>query len=293
MNENGYIKRIASVNLSLSGENFTFIRYTPRGFCCSGWDSHRHSNIRDEVHILLSGSCKLDVEGTSYDIPTGHAFVVRKGRFHAPYDVTPDVERCSFMLDVSAGGFLDQQLQQLSEQSFALSAESIDLCRSLDREAGNEMPYRLDMVRAKLIQLMVDILRQADADQMPDVTAVRTATQELLIHIDQFFAAWPRALGTEADLARQLNISRHKLNRIIWQYYGMSFREKLRLAKMDYAAWLLRATDFPCHKVATLCGYSVDTSFYRAFSTYFGTPPQAYRKEHKEKELNRLDRLDS
>lgn len=281
------------MNLSLSGENFTFIRYTPRGFCCRGWDSRRHSNIRDEVHIILSGSCKLDVEGETYDIPAGYAFVVRKGRFHAPYDATPDVERCSFMLDVAAGGFLDQQLQQLSEKSFALSAESIELCRSLDREPDRDkLPYHLDMVHAKLTQLMVDILRQAEPDEVPDIAACRTPKQALLIGIDQFFSPWPRVLGTEADLARQLNISRHKLNRIIWEYYGMNFREKLRLAKMDYAAWLLRATDFPCHKVAALCGYSADTSFYRAFATHFGIPPQAYRKEQKEKEFNRLDMSD-
>lgn len=284
MNVNGYVSRIASMNLSLSGENFTFIRYTPRGFCCRGWDSRRHSNIRDEVHVLLSGSCKLDVEGQTYHIPTGHAFVVRKGQFHAPRDATPDVERCSFMLDVSAGGFLDQQLQRLSGRSFALSAESVALCRSLDRENSSGVPYYTDMVQAKLTQLMVDILRQAEPDEVPGVATYRTPKQALLIGIDQFFSPWPNALGTEADLARQLNISRHKLNRIIWQYYGMSFREKLRLAKMDYAAWILRTTDFPCRKVAALCGYSADTSFYRAFAAHFGIPPQTYRKEQKGKE---------
>lgn len=284
-----YRSRIASLNLSLSGENFTFIRYTPRGFCCYGWDSRRHSNIRDEVHIILAGSCKLDVEGELYELPPGHAYVVRKGQYHAPREATEDVERCSFMLDVVSGGFLDQQLQRLSGRSFRLSGESVALCRSLNGEMDGRTAYYADMVQAKLTQLMVDILRQAEPETVPDVDGYRTPKQELLIGIDQFFSPWPNALGTEADLARQLNISRHKLNRIIRQYYGMSFREKLRLAKMDYASWLLRSTDYPCHQVATLCGYSADTSFYRAFATHFGIPPQAYRKEHKGKEISRLD----
>jgi len=285
-----YNHRIASVNLTLSGEHFTFIRYTPRGFCCYGWDSRRHSNIRDEVHILLSGSCKLDVEGNIYDLPTGHAFVVRKGMYHAPLEATPDVERCSFMLDVPSGGFLDRQLEHLSGAPFCLSVESIELCRSLNRELKEATPYYIDMVQAKLMQLMVDILRQANADELPDAEeGARTPKQALLIGIDQFFSPWPNALGSEADLARQLNISRHKLNRIIWQYYGMSFREKLRLAKMDYASWLLRSTDYPCHQVATLCGYSADTSFYRAFAAHFGIPPQSYRKEQKGKEIKQPD----
>lgn len=283
---------IASVNLSLSGESFTFIRYTPAGFCCRGWDSRRHSNIRDEVHIILTGSCGLDVEGTDHDLTAGHAFVVRKGQFHAPHDATEDIERCSFMLDAAAGGFLDQQMQNLSGRVVALSAESIELCRSLDREMKVAVPYYADMVQAKLTQLMVDILRQADPADMPDTdVGRRTPKQSLLIGIDHFFSPWPNALGTEADLARQLNISRHKLNRIIWQYYGMSFREKLRLAKMDYASWLLRSTDYPCHRIATLCGYSADTSFYRAFSSHFGIPPQSYRREEQKKGIKQLDLL--
>lgn len=284
-----YRSRIASLNLSLSGENFTFIRYTPRGFCCCGWDSRRHSNIRDEVHIILSGYCKLDVEGELHELPAGYAYVVRKGQYHAPQEATEDVERCSFMLDVVSGGYLDQQLQQLGGRSFPLSKESVDLCRSLNREMDGEIPYYADMVQAKLTQLMVDILRQAEPKEVPDVGAYRTPKQALLIGIDQFFSPWPNALGTEGDLARQLNISRHKLNRIIWQYYGMSFREKLCLAKMDYASWLLRTTDFPCHQVATLCGYSADTSFYRAFAAHFGIPPQAYRKEQRGKSTKQSD----
>ncbi len=281
-----YNNRLASVNLALSDENFTFIRYTPRGFCCFGWDSRRHSNIRDEVHIILSGSCKLDVEGEIHDLSTGHAFVVRKGLFHAPMEATEDIERCSFMLDVPSGGFLDQQLQNLNGRAFHLSSESMQLCRSLDRELKEATPYYVEMVQAKLSQLMVDILRQAEPEELPNAeTAGRTPKQTLLIGIDHFFSPWPNALGTEADLARQLNISRHKLNRIVWQYYGMNFREKLHLAKMDYASWLLRSTDFPCHKVATLCGYSADTSFYRAFSAHFGLPPQAYRKEQRGKDI--------
>lgn len=282
--------RMASVNLSLSGEGITFIRYTPTGFCCRGWDSRRHSNIRDEVHIILSGSCGLDVEGADYELSAGQAIVVRRGQFHAPHDATEDIERCSFMLDTLAGSFLDQQLQDLSGRALNLSDESVALCRSLNREAASATPYYADMVQAKLTQLMVDILRQADNSTMPAVEAnSRTPKQALLIGIDHFFSPWPNALGTEGDLARQLNISRHKLNRIVWQYYGMSFREKLRLAKMDYAAWLLRSTDFPCHRIATLCGYSADTSFYRAFSNHFGIPPQSYRREQRKNGVNPLD----
>lgn len=278
--------RISSVNLALSGETLTFIRYTPTGFCFDGWDSRRHSNIRDEVHIILSGRCKLDLEGEIFELQAGNAFVVRRGRYHAPYDVTDDIERCSFMLDTAEDGFLDRQLQQLSGRVLTMPDDIGVLCHSLETEMSSGLPYYADMLQSKLTELMVELLRQADPGDVPSTVAgQRTAKQSLLVGIDHFFSPWPNALGTEADLARQLNISRHKLNRIVWQYYGMNFREKLHLAKMDYASWLLRSTDYPCHQIATLCGYSADTSFYRAFATYFGIPPQAYRKEQREKDI--------
>lgn len=287
-----YINRIASVNLSLAGEHMTFIRYTPSGFCFNGWDSRRHSNIRDEVHIILSGSCSLSVEDKTYKLTAGSAFVVRKGLYHAPHDVSDNIERCSFMLDTINSGYLDGRMEQLSGRVLDMPEDIGDLCHGLDKEMRSGLPYCADILQAKLTELMVYLLRQAEPDEVPGAAGgPRTAKQELLIGIDQFFSPWPYALGTEADLSRRLNISRHKLNRIIRQYYGMNFREKLHLSKMDYAAWLLRTTDFPCHQIATLCGYSADTSFYRAFAAYFGIPPLAYRKEKKGRELNRLDSL--
>lgn len=279
-----HVNRISSVNLALSGETMTFIRYTPTGFCFNGWDSRRHSNIRDEVHIILSGRCKLDMEGESFELQAGNAFVVRRGKYHAPYDVTDDIERCSFMLDTVEGGFLDSQLKQLGGRVLTMPDDIGALCHALETETRQALPYYADMLQSRLTALMVELLRQADPGDVPNtVASQRTAKQSLLVGIDNFFSPWPNALGTEADLARQLNISRHKLNRMVWQYYGMSFREKLHLAKMDYASWLLRSTDYPCHQIATLCGYSADTSFYRAFSAHFGLPPQTFRKEQREK----------
>lgn len=272
-----------SLNIALSGETLSFVRHTAGRFCVKGWSGQRHSNILDELHIVLSGSCQLEVEESLYDLYPGSAILVRAGEFHALSEPQPDIERCAFLLSVPRDGHLDKQFDLLSGGPFTISNEVVNLCRQLDREADLAAPYCKDMLAAKLACLLIEILRQVDtADTENADSYARTSLQNMLVAIDRFFAPWPNAIGSEADLCRQLNISRHKLNRIVRRHYGTNFRQKLYIAKMDYASWLLRRTDYHCRKVAMLCGYSADTAFYKAFRINFGMPPQTYRKKFRE-----------
>ena len=268
-----------SLNIPLSGEVLGFHRHTSDYFCVKGWTSRRHNNSLDELHIILSGSCQIEVEDKQYFLTPGSAILVRAGKFHGPPKLQQNVERCSFLLNVPHGGFLDHQFELLSHGTIPISNEIISLCHQLDSDAEDTAPFYKDILVAKLTIIIIKILQTVNAKDIPTDTITDTpGLHGMLVAIDRFFCPWPNAIGSETDLAQKLNISRHKLNRIICQNYGMSFREKLRNAKMDYASWLLRRTDYSCKQIATLCGYSADTAFHKAFRENFGMPAQAYRK---------------
>ena len=276
-----------SLNISLSGEMLSFVRHTAEHFCVKGWTGQRHSNISDELHIVLSGSCQLEVEEHLYGLYPGSAILVRSGEFHAVSEPQPDIERCAFLLSVPSGGHLDKQFELLSRGPFSISNEAVNLCRQLDRELDLDAPYCKDMLAAKLTCLLIEILRQVDSTDTENADSyARTSLQNMLVAIDRFFSPWPKEIGSEADLCHQLNISRHKLNRIVRRHYGTNFRQKLYIAKMDYASWLLRRTDYNIRKIAMLCGYSADTAFYKAFRINFGMPPQAYRSKFREEKAD-------
>ena len=273
--------KFISLNISLSGEVLSLQRHTANYFCVNGWNSKRHNNSLDELHIILSGSCHLEVEESQHHLLPGSAILVRAGKFHGPPKIQQDVERCSFLLSVSPGGFLDHQLELLSHAPVRITDEVINLCHQLDSDVEQAAPYYKDMLAAKLSLLIIKILQTINTEDVPNNNLSEDdRLHSMLIAIDRFFCPWPNAIGSETDLSNKLNISRHKLNRIIYQNYGVSFREKLRNAKMDYATWLLRRTDYSCKHIAFLCGYSADTSFHKAFRENFGIAPLAYRNQH-------------
>ena len=270
---------LISLNIPLSGEMLSLQSHTAKQFCVNGWKSNRHNNSLDELHIILSGSCQLEVEDSQHHLLPGSVILVRAGKFHGPPNVQQDVERCSFLLNVTKGSFLDHQLDLLSNAPVCVSDDVIRLCRELDSDAAEGTPYYKDMLAAKLTLLIIKILQTVNANNTPDSDhGEDSELHNMLCAIDRFFSRFPNEVGSEVELARKFNISRHKLNRIIYQNYGVCFRDKMRKARMDYASWLLRRTDYSCKHIASLCGYSADTSFHKAFRDNFGIAPLAYRK---------------
>ena len=97
-------------------------------------------------------------------------------------------------------------------------------------------------------------------------------------NIDNFFEQELAENATEEVLARKLNISTRQLNRVLSEYYGMSFRKKLYTARMNSAGWLLRTTNMTVSEICQTVGYLSETSFFKAFRSYYNMTPMQYRK---------------
>ena len=97
--------------------------------------------------------------------------------------------------------------------------------------------------------------------------------------IDNFFEQELAEEATEEVLAKKLNISCRQLNRVLHEYYGMSFRKKLYTARMNSAGWLLRTTNMTVSEICQTVGYMSETSFFKAFRSYYNMTPIQYRKK--------------
>ena len=82
---------------------------------------------------------------------------------------------------------------------------------------------------------------------------------------------------SSGHLAEQLHMSRQTLARRL-QESGTSYSEVLERARKDKAIAMLRSTQLPLLNVAEAVGYRDTRSFSRAFKTWTGTAPGAYRK---------------
>ena len=245
------------------------------------WNMGRHSNAEFEVHILLSGSCDLELGNQDIHFQTAKAMLIAPGTFHGPHNLSYDFERFCFSFIPARQDFSQQLTDQVRTVAIcSLPAEAIAICRLILGELREGLPYAEDVLRAFFTQLLVIIFRRTHLEFSGETVPVNTATWRTSI-IDKFFSPWPNAFGTEDELAAMLNLSRRQLNRVLMQNYGMGYRQKMLRARMEHAGILLRTTEQRIGQIGAEVGYTAESSFYKAFQSYYNQTPQEYRTANK------------
>ena len=250
----------------------------------STWEVGRHCNADFEVHILLSGSCILEVDQQRFSFGTPSAVLIAPGVFHCSHKLTQNFERFSFSFTSPRQDFTKKLLEQLQTASICtFSPSAIALCRLILEEMSGESNFREDAIRALFTHLLVSLFRSSNLELSSHTVPTDASVWRTSI-IDAFFSFFPNSFGTEDELASMLNLSRRQLNRVLIQTYSIGFRQKMLRARMEYAGNLLRTTDKKAGQIGILVGYTAESSFYKAFQSYYNMTPQQYRDRHKEKE---------
>lgn len=253
----------------------------------SEWGGPSHNHADYEIHVLLSGSVRVDVEGTVYPLKSDQIMVIAPGRYHCRLPETAPLTRMCVNFSVSEGP-LRQCLQQQVPECRILEADEVLLqaCRGIGRELQAQRPFGRTMLQGFLLQVLVEVLRGLDIDcgrEMPhNVSGRDPFTHE----IDLYFETHVKEGGKVEDLAARLFLSPSQLNRLLRENYGMTFREKMLRARMGQAARLLRHTDWPVCRIAEEVGYSVSTSFFHVFRTVYGMTPEQYRSQNRDPQHN-------
>lgn len=83
------------------------------------------------------------------------------------------------------------------------------------------------------------------------------------------------------DVTRVLPLNRTYLSRVFNDGFGQNFSEVVRVYRIDYAKEILvERPDLPMYKVAELCGFSSDATFFRAFQKVTGITPKQIGRAH-------------
>ena len=249
----------------------------------NGWDTNRHNNSEFELHIILHGSCRLDVENSHLHLKESDAVIIAPGRFHAPTIDQGAFERFSVSFTLSQGQLLSSLTEQVSDcWAFSVSQEILSLCRTILCECAIDNPYQHELLQACLVLLMITVLRPVCCLPLPRKDAVCSDEDIRGELIDTFFEHHlADGQANENELASELHLSRRQLYRVLQDLYGMGFRKKLIHTRMDRAAWLLRTSEQPLSVVGREVGYTSEAGFFQAFRNRFGVTPLQYRTKYK------------
>ena len=245
------------------------------------WGSETHSHARYEAHVLLTGSCRVDVDSVAYPLKAGQIAIVPPGCYHRLVPMEDGCER--FTLGVTPKtARLRQAMKEATPACKIITPDRAfpALCRKVMEECGQKRSYWRELARMEVGQCAVLLLRMMGL-QEENASPGRSERDVTLDIIDNYFEQnLAKAPGAD-DLAAKLHISRRHLGRILQETYGMGFREKLLRARMDQAAWLLRHTDKSVSVIAGEVGYTYDSAFRQAFRQRYEMTPQEYRKLKK------------
>ena len=245
------------------------------------WNGGHHCNADFEVHILLSGSCTMDVGHQVFRLSQFDAVLIPPGIYHCLLEPSSNFEWFCFRFSCRQTAFSDALLNQIGDaRFFSLSQTALTICKMIVEELDSSCAFQSESLCSLFMQLLVIIFRSVDFDlpsqpAIQDMTAMRTAA------IDDFFSHIQIPFGTEEELAASLYLSRRQLNRVLMQNYGMGFRQKMLQAQMEYAKKLLRTTEYRAGEIGNMVGYTVETSFFKAFHNYCHMTPQQYRESLK------------
>lgn len=104
---------------------------------------------------------------------------------------------------------------------------------------------------------------------------------ERKLKIEEYFFYHFKECITEDDMAREMNLSKRQLNRVLQSIYGVGFRRHLMDMRLHRAAQLLIESTLSIDEICAEIGYTSLSGFYSAFSQFFGISAGQYRKKFR------------
>lgn len=245
------------------------------------WESPRHNNADYELHVLLRGSCSLDVGDQTYVLKENHGVVIAPGQYHSPLQKS-ELEWFTASFSVTEGSLLSALKAAVPVcRIFPVAPDVQSLCRGIFYESAAGNAFRREMIQAQLTQLLLMSFRMLGMSVGGQSKTASVSSVERKRLIDLFFENHLADRAGEELLAAELHLSRRQLSRVLIDCYGMGYREKLISDRMDSAAWMLRCTDKRISEIASEVGYTSEAAFYQVFRARFEMTPTEYRSRHK------------
>jgi len=253
------------------------------------WDYLPHTHDFAELEIIVGGTAVNSINGRSFSVRAGDAFVVGKGATHEISQVD-GLELYNIGFNGQALRGIGQDLLEMPEfhALFLIEEKAVAGVRRL-RLSEDELR------RAR--RILEAMMAEHTAAQPGFRTALTSGFALLLLLLSRnyvperaqqdpwqaaFAAAYMERHFSEpvsmAALAESVYLSERHFRRMFEQAYQTSPSEYLGNLRLTAAARMLRGSGRPVTEVALACGFSDGNYFARVFRRRFSVPPTKYRE---------------
>lgn len=263
------------------------------------WTVLRHSHHNFELHSVSGGSGTLITDDAKYDISVGSTYLTGPGVFHSQYSGESEMmNEYAIRFDIkyrranNSDRDINNIIRTITEHPFFITDSDSIGCQPMIAELISEKEQQRDGYREKMICLFGCIIinlgrhiqeRLGDPDQdheppvKEDIPTMTVGESNLRAQLDSEFSGRPY-FPTQEQLANRFNISKRHFSRLMQQYYGMSYTEKVNEVRCGFAREMLENSNIPITEVCTKSCFQSYAYFGRVFKRLNGMSPSEYRK---------------
>lgn len=269
------------------------IRYMP---------AHWHTNDFFEIYYCASGSCPIHFPEERILMKPGTVLIVAPSVVHASPCYADDALLYYYIVrsstfdevfwrqlpgDSLMSSFFRQALSHASRTSYLQFETEVDpkieeILAELNGEFAAPGIYSAQLLNVLMSEFFLRLLRRYEG------TARLPRTEDF--YWKHEFSAIFSFIQTHyldmtlAEIARHFGYSERQISRIAMNCTGENYAQLVLRLRMERAAALLRRQELSIDAIAGLSGYTTNSSFYRAFTAWYGCTPAKYRKERYRKQ---------
>ena len=247
------------------------------------WDQQIHSHTTEEMLLIVSeGTCTIDSNGNTYQIPTPAFIWNRAGSYHLISNVKKG-DRPSYVASFLPSILADIPPKLLftdfmkGHGMFALSLNPEQLHR-LEDFFKVMQPSSLPQRQLLLPCIFRQITQYLKAGAEPICSSSRYGyifqVLSILEHLDS-------EKVTSKDLAERFHVSKNKLEADFKRATGQTVHSFRMQIQLQSARMMLASTKKSQAEIAIACGFTDESHLIRSFRDNYNITPGTFRKQYK------------
>lgn len=227
------------------------------------------------IHFILSGKGALEIDGHTFQLGAGDAFLIPSGKI-SYYVADRDDPWCYTW--ISFLGINSQmytyQLMGSSPEPYLLHGLDTGKYRSLIAqilELEGTATERYFKGNGLLLQVLGELFRDAGFDERN--WGKNSVADEVKFYLDVNYSEKLRL----KDVAHNFGVHPNYLTRVFHEKYHVSPKQYLLNLKLQKACQLLRTTELPVSVIASSMGFDDSLAFSKLFKKTYGFSPSHYR----------------
>lgn len=284
---------MAGIDVALGDAAFT-VNASAQGWLPSNrWQDTAHFHADYEVHILLSGSALIEVEGKDVCLEAGELCLLAPNVSHYPQSGSGELKKVVFSFNLLQNNAASGKAKHFSEyvhycnilqamkSYFVVKDDALlAIVKSL---LSQELTVETEHIYSHLFALFfISLTKRMQEQRLPeeDETVGEGSVGENTVNqrkiVEAFFQTRYHQNIRIGDLARELCLSVPQTHRVVKRIFNAGFQKTLMKQRMEHACMLIKQHSTSLEEVAYLCGYTSYNGFLSAFKSHTGKTPKEY-----------------